>query len=237
MALAKEGASVAVNYNRSKKEAEEVTKLVGREGVEALAVQGDVAASTEVGEMVKTVVKKLGRVDVLVNNAGIIHNGTFMELPDQKFQEMMDVNVNGVVNCTRAVAGDMMKRRSGRIVNISSVAALGTSIVGSAHYSMTKTVIVNLTKKLALELGQYGIAVNCVAPGFIRTELNSAGKTKAQFDKVVGEYSRRSILGRVGDPEEIASVVAFLASDASSFMTGQTITVDGGRTDIISYSM
>jgi 3-oxoacyl-[acyl-carrier protein] reductase len=117
------------------------------------------------------------------------------------------------------------------------VAALGTSVVNTAHYSMTKAAVVNMTKKLAVELGPHGISVNCIAPGFIKTEMNLAGKTQEEFNEVAKAYSKRTILGRIGSPEEVASVALFLASDDSSFMTGQTLTVDGGRNDIISHSL
>jgi 3-oxoacyl-[acyl-carrier protein] reductase len=237
MALAREGASVAVNYKKSDEEARRLTDEIRKLGGQGIEVKGDVGVSSDVDKVVSKTLEAFGKIDVLVNNAGIIHGGSFIELSDEKFMDMFSVNVMGVLRFSRLVAKDMMKRKSGRIVNISSVAALGTSIVGSAHYSMTKAMIVSLTKKLALELGGYGVRVNCVAPGFVKTELNTAGKTDAEFEKVAQDYSRRTILGRIGAPEEIASVVAFLASDESSFMTGQTLTVDGGRTDIISYSM
>jgi 3-oxoacyl-[acyl-carrier protein] reductase len=226
-----------VNYRKSRKEAEDVVNEIKGLGVDAMGFMADVADASQVDEMVRNVLEKFGRIDVLVNNAGIIYSGKFLDLPDEKFQEMISINIVGSVNCARAVARDMIKHRSGRIVNLSSVAALGTSVTSTPHYSITKAAVVNMTKKLAIELGPYGILVNCIAPGFIRTEMNEAGKTKEEFEEVVKEFSRRTVLGRIAAPEEIASVALFLASDDSSFMTGQTLTVDGGRTDILSHSL
>lgn len=237
LALAREGAAVCVNYRKDGAAAADVVRAAKGLGSEGIAVKADVSRGKEVDRMVRGVVSRFGKIDILVNNAGVIHSGSFMDLPDSDFQDMLSVNVHGVINCTRAVARNMMKRRRGKIVNISSDAALGTSVVGAAHYSMTKALVVSLTRKAALELGPYGVAVNAIAPGYVATELNRAGKTKKEFEQEVREYAGRTILGRVGEPEEIASVVVFLSSAASSFMTGQTVTVDGGRMDIISHSL
>ena len=237
LALAREGATVCVNYRTQAEQAVDVLREIKEMGSEGLVVKADVADKAAVRMMVRRIQARFGRVDILVNNAGVIHSGGFMELPDREFEDMLSVNVMGVLNCSKEVARGMIKRRQGKIVNISSVAALGTSITGTSHYSMTKAVIVILTKKLALELGPHSIRVNAVAPGFIGTDLNRRGKTEGEFERVVQEFSKRTILHRIGKPEEIASAVVFLASSDSSFITGQTLTVDGGRTDIISYSM
>jgi NAD(P)-dependent dehydrogenase (short-subunit alcohol dehydrogenase family) len=237
LALAKEGAVVCVNYRKRSDRAAEVLRRIEEAGGEGFLVGADVADPRAVGEMTRKIQGKFGKIDVLVNNAGVIHSGGFRVLADSEFEDMFSVNVRGVLNCSKAVAGGMIRRRRGTIVNISSIAALATSVTGSSHYSMTKAAIVNLTKKMALELGPYSIRVNAIAPGFIGTDLNRASKTEKEFEKVVQMYKKRTILRRIGEPEEIASAVVFLASSDSSFMTGQTITIDGGRTDILSHSM
>ncbi len=234
--LAKEGAKVCVNYRQSDQEARSLAKEISQLGSEAMTVKANVAEIRDVRRMVRRLLESYGKVDILVNCAGIIHAGDFMTLDDALSDEMYAVNVKGVVNCTREVARGMIRRRSGSIVNICSVAALGTSVTKTAHYSMSKAAVLVLTKKLALELGPYGIRVNGIAPGYVRTDMNMAGKTKAEFERTARDYARKMIVGRIGEPGEIATVVAFLASDDSSFVTGQTLTVDGGRMDMLSYS-
>jgi 3-oxoacyl-[acyl-carrier protein] reductase len=145
------------------------------------------------------------------------------------------VNVKGVVNCTAAVVPVMMANRYGRIINITSIAGLGTSSKNMTYYAMTKAAIVVLTKRLALELGEYGITVNAVAPGAIATEM-ILGRPAKEVEETIRFWEARTILRRIGKPEEVASVVAFLASDKASFITGQVITVDGGRIDFLSHS-
>jgi 3-oxoacyl-[acyl-carrier protein] reductase len=145
------------------------------------------------------------------------------------------VNVKGVVNCTAAVVPVMMANRYGRIINITSIAGLGTSARNTTYYAMTKAAIVVLTKRLALELGEYGITVNAVAPGVIATEM-ILGRPAKEAEETIRWAEARTVLRRIGKPEEVASVVAFLASDKASFITGQVITVDGGRIDFLSHS-
>jgi 3-oxoacyl-[acyl-carrier protein] reductase len=236
LAFAKEGAKVCVNYNESKSAADEVGEEIRKTGSEVLLVKADTADAKLVKQMVEKATGAFSGIDVLVNNAGVLYRGTTLEFDDEKLVRMFDVNVRGVLNCTREVAPFMIKNKSGSIINISSIAAIGTSATGTTQYSMTKATVVTLTKRLALELGEYGIRVNCIAPGFIVTDLNKRGKTEEEFAKVVEAYSDKTMLRRVGTPEEIANVVLFLASNDASFVNGQTITVDGGRTDLLTHS-
>lgn len=151
--------------------------------------------------------------------------------------ELLAVNVNGVINCTKEVQPHMIKRRYGKIVNIASIAGIRTAAKGTTPYAISKAAVIMLTKRFALELGGYGIIVNAVAPGYIKTDMTLAGKTRKEFDASAREVSQNTILARIGGPEEVATAALFFASDESSFITGQVLTVDGGRKDFLSHSM
>jgi 3-oxoacyl-[acyl-carrier protein] reductase len=153
-------------------------------------------------------------------------------MSDEALDEMIGVNLKGVIHCVQAVAPGMIERRSGKIVNIASIAGLGTSLVGNTPYAATKAAVIALTKRLALELGPHGINVNTVCPGFIRTEMAAASVDRSGFESV----ARKAVLGRVGEPDDIAHAALFLASDEASFITAQVLSVDGGRTDFLSHS-
>jgi 3-oxoacyl-[acyl-carrier protein] reductase len=236
LSFGKEGAKVCVNYQESKDAAEKVCQEIRGLGTEALSAKADVADAGQVKQMVRKVVDEFKQIDVLVNNAGVLFRGDTFVLDDTKLERMFEVNVRGVLSCTREVAPLMTTKRAGSIINIASIAALGTTAMGTTQYSMTKAAIVTLTKRLALELGEYGIRVNCIAPGFIETDLNRGGRTEEEFGKIVKSYIDKTMLRRIGTPDEIATVALFLASKEASFVTGQTITVDGGRTDLLTYS-
>jgi 3-oxoacyl-[acyl-carrier protein] reductase len=185
--------------------------------------------------MVETALKEFGPVDVLVNNAGILRPGNTLTLNENDFERMMAVNIMGIISAVQAVAPGMIERRYGKIINLSSIAGLGTAVAETTPYAMTKAAVVTLTKRMALELGPHGINVNAVAPGFIRTELLQfldTAEDRARLEML----SKKAILNRVGVPEDVANVALFLASDESSFMTAQVVTVDGGRMDFLSYS-
>ena len=234
--LAAEGAAVAVNYRSRAEEAAEVVSQIKREGRQALAVQADVALRSEVDAMVDRVSDELGPVEILVNNAGLLATGTLLDYDPDEFDRMWRVNVNGVLHATAAAAPGMIERRYGRVVNLSSIASVGTAVAGTTLYAATKGAVQILTKRFALELGPSGITVNAVLPGLIITDMVSEGHTDQEMQQAADRASAKSLLGRVGETDDIASVVAFLASDESSFMTGQYLTADGGRTDFLTHA-
>lgn len=221
MALATEGATVVVNYASSSQAADAVVAEISGMGGQALALQADVAQAEQVEAMFSTVMEKYGRVDVLVNNAGIARDTLLLRMKLEDWQAVIDLNLTGVFLCTRAASKIMLKQRSGRIVNITSVVGeMGNP--GQANYSAAKAGVIGFTKTVAKELASRGITVNAVAPGFIATDMTA--------DLKVGEEILKLIpLGRYGQPEEVAGLVQFLAADAAAaYMTGQVLNIDGG---------
>ncbi|HTG69026.1 MAG TPA: 3-oxoacyl-[acyl-carrier-protein] reductase [Candidatus Udaeobacter sp.] len=222
IALAEAGADVAINYSGSEAAAVETAQAVEALGRRAIVIKANVGKADEFEAMVKEVIGQFGAVDILVNNAGITRDNLIMRMKEDEFDQVIETNLKGVFNGIKAVTRSMMKQRSGRIINISSVVGvLGNP--GQANYVAAKAGVIGLTKASARELASRGITVNCVAPGFIQTEMT---------DKLPEEM-RESLAGqiplaRLGDPSDIANAVRFLASDASAYMTGQTIHVDGG---------
>ncbi len=218
--LAKFGAKVVVNYASSSGAADELVANIVSSGGEAIAVGADISKAEQVDALVKTVMDKWGRIDVLVNNAGITRDTLLLRMKLEDWQAVIDTNLTGVFSCTRVVSKIMLKQKSGRIINIASVAGqMGNP--GQANYSASKAGVIGFTKTVAKELSSRGITVNAVAPGFIATDmtndLNAAGIL--QFIP----------LGRYGQPEEVAGMVRFLAADpAAAYITGQTFNVDGG---------
>ena len=233
--LAQEGAAVVVNYRKRGDKAKQVVDQVRALGGQALAIQADVADQAEVQKMVEQSVRELGPIDILVNNAGVFRRATLLSYDEADVDLMWQVNVKGVVHCSAAVAPLMIEKQFGRIINLSSVAAVGTSFAGTTFYSATKAAITCLTKRFALELGSHGICVNAVSPGYVGTDMNWKGKSPDEIQKIADVISSRSMLGRVGKPEEIATVICFLASDEAGFVTGQVITADGGRIDFLTH--
>ncbi|ADO56023.1 3-oxoacyl-ACP reductase [Paenibacillus jamilae] len=222
LALAEAGANVAVNYAGSEAAATEVAELIRAKGVEAITVQANVGRAEEADQLIKDVIGAWGKIDILVNNAGITRDNLIMRMKEEEFDQVIETNLKGVFNCLKAATRPMMKQRSGRIINISSVVGvLGNA--GQANYVAAKAGVIGLTKSSARELASRGITVNCVAPGFIDTEM-----TQVLADDLRDNMLSGIPLARLGRPEEIADVVLFLASDASSYMTGQTLHVDGG---------
>jgi 3-oxoacyl-[acyl-carrier protein] reductase len=222
IALAEAGADVAVNYAGSEAAAAETAKAIEALGRKALVIQANVGKSAEFEAMVAQVLETFGKLDILVNNAGITRDNLIMRMKEEEFDEVIETNLKGVFNGIKAVTRSMMKQRHGRIINISSVVgSLGNP--GQANYVASKAGVIGLTKSAAKELASRGITVNAVAPGFIATDMTD------QLPADMKEKLEKDIpLGRVGRPEEVASAVLYLASDASSYMTGQTIHVDGG---------
>lgn len=221
LALAAVGAKVAVNYARSSTAADEVVAEIEANGGSAIAVQADVSQSDQVDVLIKTVTDKWGRVDVLVNNAGITRDTLLLRMKLEDWQAVIDLNLTGVFLCTKAVSKLMLKQRSGRIVNIASVAGqMGNP--GQANYSAAKAGVIGFTKTVAKEFASRGVTVNAVAPGFIATDMTHELTNTEEILKYIP-------LGRYGEAEEVAGLVRFLAADpAAAYITGQVMNVDGG---------
>ena len=231
--LGADGAGVAVNYKTNRSAADEVVARIERAGGRALAVGGDVADQAAAKSIVEQSSGAIGALDILVNNAGLLYAGTLLDHNRDEFEAMWRTNVQGVLNCSAAAAPAMIAAGWGRIINIASNAAVGTSMPGTTLYAATKGAVLTLTKRFALELGSHGITANAVLPGFTVTDMVSEGKSDEQMQQLMDKISGMSMLGRTGVPEDIAKVVAFLASDESSFMTGQFLLADGGRKDYL----
>jgi 3-oxoacyl-[acyl-carrier protein] reductase len=222
LALAEAGASVVINYAGNAEAATQVVEQAKTLGVEAFAIQGHVGDSTVFEDMVKQVVDTYGRIDILVNNAGITRDNLIMRMKESEFDDVIETNLKGVFNGIKAVTRPMMKQRSGKIINISSVVGvLGNA--GQANYVAAKAGVIGLTKSSARELASRNITVNCIAPGFIETDMTEQLSEELRQGMLAGIP-----LARLGSPEEIAKVALFLASDNASYMTGQTLHVDGG---------
>ena len=234
--LAIEGAAVAINYSTRKDDAESLAEEIRSAGRLAMVVQSDVADEKAVRTMIQSVLSELGPVDILVNNAAILHRGDLQEFHQGRYEEMQRVNVGGIINTVSAVVESMKQRRFGRIVNLTSIAANGTALPGTTFYAATKAAVILLTRRFALDLGSHGITVNAVAPGFIKTDMTTGGLASQGLNGIVDEVVAATIVGRVGTPEDIAHAVAFLASPESGFITAQTLTVDGGRTDYVGHA-
>lgn len=220
--LAASGATVVVNYRGNAAAAEATVAAITAAGGKALAVQGDVSQPADVEHLVKTALEQFGRIDILVNNAGITRDNLLLRMKESDFDEVIATNLRGVFLCTRAVLRPMTKQRFGRIINITSVIGL-IGNAGQANYAAAKAGIIGFTKSTAREMASRGITVNAIAPGFIETEMTDA----------LNEETRKAILatiplGRFGQPAEVAGLICFLASDAGAYISGQTLTIDGG---------
>ena len=220
LALAAEGAEVVVNYASSPEAAEAVVAEIQAKGGSAYALKADVSDEASVDDLIKTVLKRSERIDVLVNNAGITRDGLLMRMKTEDLQAVINLNLTGVFFCTRAVARPMLKQRSGRIINITSVVGLMGN-AGQANYAAAKAGVVGLTRSSAKEMASRGITVNAVAPGFIATDMTKDLEADAILSAIP--------LGRFGSPDQVAGAVRFLAADpAAAYITGQVLQVDGG---------
>ena len=220
--LAAKGALVIVNYCGSAKRAEETVQEIEAAGGKAEALQCDISDFTRAGEMMDYVIKTYGRVDILVNNAGITRDGLLMKMSEEDFDAVLNTNLKGAFNCMRHVARQMVKQRGGRIINISSVSGVMGN-AGQVNYSASKAGIIGLTRTMARELASRGITVNGIAPGFVDTDM-----TKVLPEQVREAATAQIPLGRFGQPEDIANMAVYLASEKASYITGQIISVDGG---------
>jgi len=220
--LAQNGFTVAAHYNTGRERAEKLVRELRAAGHDAFAVQADVTREDEVRRMFGEIGERCGGADVLVNNAGAAQQKLFTEVTRGEYDRVFDVNMRSVFNCCQAAAAYMIRKKSGSIINISSVwGVAGASC--EAHYSASKAAVIGFTKALARELGPSNIRVNCVAPGFIDTEMNAALDAEA-----VAKLVEETPLGRIGTPMDVAQAVLFFAKDTSAFVTGQVLTVDGG---------
>ena len=220
--LAFDGAKVALNFASNSAKAESVRNEIESAGGTAMLVQGDVSNFETVNSLVKQVVDAWGRLDILINNAGITRDNLLLKMSEDDFDRVIATNLKGVFNCTKAVTRLMMKQRGGRIVNMSSVVALKGNI-SQANYAAAKAGIIGFTKTAARELASRGVTVNAVAPGLINTDM-----TAALSEKVKEVMLQEIPAGRMGTPEDVANAVAFLVSDQAAYITGQVLSVDGG---------
>lgn len=223
--LAECGAGVALNYHRNEGGAEETRAKIVEGGGRACIIQADVTRAGDVRALVTRTVEELGPVDILVNNAGsLIERLKILELTEERWDEVINLNLKSAFLCSQAVAASMMERKTGAIINVSSVAGRNGGALGSIHYSTAKGGLITMTKGFAKELAPYGVRVNAVSPGVIDTPYHEQFSTPEMMKAYVGGIPA----GRVGTPEEVASVIAFLASDAAGYLCGETIEINGG---------
>lgn len=220
--LAKNGANLAINYRNYNEEVENLIEVLKSHGAEVTAVKCDVSNEEEVTNFINEAKNSLGSIDILVNNAGITKDGLILRMKEQDFDDVIDVNLKGTFNTTKAVSGIMMKQRHGKIINISSVVGI-TGNAGQCNYAASKAGVIGFSKSVARELATRGITVNVVAPGYISTDM-----TKVLPDKVKDAVIDTVPMKRIGEAYEVANLVLFLASDLSNYITGQVINVDGG---------
>lgn len=227
----REGGRVAIFFNSSFEKAKEL------ESSGFLVFKCDVSKREEVKKAKQIIEKEFNRLDVLVNNSGIMHLMNFEDFDEEKYEEMLRVNLNGTIYTTLEFLPLLKKSRNAAIINIASNAGIGTALEGTTFYAITKAGVIILTKRLAFELGKYGIRVNSVAPGWVETDLTLKGRKQEEIEELRKRFRERTSLRRTGSPEEISKIVLFLASEESSYITGQVIVADGGRVDNLTHSL
>lgn len=220
--LAKNGANIAINYRKYNEEVEGLIEELKGLGVKALAIKCDVRNDEEVNNFIKEVKENFGSIDILVNNAGVTKDGLLLRMSENDFNDVIDVNLKGTFNMTKAVSPIMVKQRFGKIINISSVVGIAGN-AGQCNYAASKAGVIGFSKSVARELASRNINVNVIAPGYINTEM-----TSILPDKVKEEVLKTIPMKKIGDPKEIANLALFLSSDLSNYITGQVINVDGG---------
>jgi 3-oxoacyl-[acyl-carrier protein] reductase len=224
-ALANSGASVAINFHRNEAAAAAARTQINEAGGRAIAVQADVTNASDVQSLVAQTVAEFGPIDILVNNAGsLVERLRILELTEARWDEVIDLNLKSAFLCSQAVAGSMMERKTGTIINVSSIAGRNGGALGSIHYSAAKGGLITFTKGLAKELAPFGVRVNAISPGVIDTPFHE------QFSspEMMKNYTGMIPLGRVGTPAEVAQVICFLSSSAASYLVGETIEINGG---------
>lgn len=222
IALGKAGAKVVINYAGNLAAAEEVKASIEADGGEAIIVQADVANDEAVAALVKQTTEAFGRIDILINNAGITRDNLLMRMKEGDWDDVMNTNLKGIFMCTKAISRVMMKQKYGKIVNMTSVVGI-TGNAGQANYAAAKAGVIGFTKSMAKELASRGINVNAIAPGFIDTDMTSVLSEELKEKLVAGVPA-----GRLGSPDDVAAAVLFLVSDSANYITGQTLNVDGG---------
>lgn len=220
--LASSGVNIVLNYRSSEDKAIETEKEILSLGVEVLRIKGDISKANDVENLIDCAKKKFGKIDIMVNNAGITKDTLLLRMKEEDFDSVINVNLKGVFNCLKAITPVMVKQKEGKIINLSSVVGL-VGNAGQVNYAASKAGVIGMTKSLAKEIGSRGITVNAVAPGFIETDM-----TDVLGDKFKEEAKKSIPLKRLGKAEDVAEVVAFLASDSANYITGQVIQVDGG---------
>jgi 3-oxoacyl-[acyl-carrier protein] reductase len=235
LTLAREGASVAVNYVKGAKEAEKVASEIKSMGSRAITIKADVSNQDQVKKMIVEITRSFGGIDILVNNAGILIPTSLMETTEDGWDRVMTINLKGPFNCIQEAAKLMIPKRSGKIINISSISGLGCAPTGEGAYGCSKAGVIALTSVASQELGPYGINVNCIAPGWIKTDMTNA-KSGSNAEDINVRKAGLAAMRRIGDTQDIANVTLFLASEESSFISGQVIVADGGRMDFVSHA-
>ncbi len=220
--LASLGANIVLNYRSSEEKAIETENVIKALGVEVLRVKGDISNISDVENLINTAKENFGKIDIMVNNAGITKDTLILRMKEEDFDSVINVNLKGVFNCLKTITPVMVKQREGKIINLSSVVGLSGN-AGQVNYAASKAGVIGMTNSLAKEVGARGITVNAVAPGFIETDM-----TEVLGDKFKEEAKKAIPLKRLGKPEDVANVVAFLASEDANYITGQVIQVDGG---------
>lgn len=220
--LASLGANIVLNYRSSEEKAIETENEIKALGVEVLRVKGDISNISDVENLINTAKENFGKIDIMVNNAGITKDTLILRMKEEDFDSVINVNLKGVFNCLKTITPVMVKQREGKIINLSSVVGLSGN-AGQVNYAASKAGVIGMTKSLAKEVGARGITVNAVASGFIETDM-----TEVLGDKFKEEAKKAIPLKRLGKPEDVANVVAFLASEDANYITGQVIQVDGG---------